>query len=136
MRPYNPNTAPYMNIPRKPPRATLAALQWAADRAGLSYGRFMLGLTARYELQIQEEYEEWRGQTIPLQKRLVDTEAVGNEEGTADDNTRAADSNTTGSVSGEQRREGMEEVSVSDCVAAQTAASSTLPSSRLDINAL
>ena len=111
---------------RKPPRA---ALQWAADRAGLSYGRFMLGLTVRDELRIQEEYEEWRGQTIPLQKRLVDTEAVGNEEGTADDNTRAADSNTTGSVSGEQRREGMEdEVSGS----AQT----TPPSDLFDIHTL
>ena len=111
---------------RKPPRA---ALQWAADRAGLSYGRFMLGLTVRDELRIQEEYEEWRGQTIPLQKRLVDTEAVGNEEGTTDDNTRAANSNTTGSVSGEQRREGMEdEVSGS----AQT----TPPSDLFDIHTL
>ena len=96
---------------RKPPRA---ALQWAADRAGLSYGRFMLGLTVRDELRIQEEYEEWRGQTIPLQKRLVDSEAVGSDAGSADNeatvgNTGAADNNTTGSVSDEQRREGMED---------------------------
>lgn len=125
-----------MNISRKPPRATLAALQWAADRAGLSYGRFMLGLTVRDELRIQEEYEEWRGQTIPLQKRLVDSEAVGSDAGSADNeaagadsNTGTADSNTAGSVFGEQRREGMEDdVSGS----AQT----TPPSDLFDIHTL
>ena len=118
---------------RKPPRA---ALQWAADRAGLSYGRFMLGLTVRDEIRIQEEYEEWRGQTISLQKRLVDSEAVGSDAGSADNeaagadsNTGIADNNTTGSVSDEQRREGMEdEVSGS----AQT----TPPSDLFDIHTL
>ena len=91
---------------RKPPRATLAALQWAADRAGLSYGRFMLGLTARDELQIQEEYEEWKGVAAPRttssSNGVSNEAAVGNEEG-------SADSNTAGSVPGEQRREGMED---------------------------
>ena len=52
MRPYDPNTAPYMNIPRKPPRATLAALQWAADKSDQSYGTFSLNLTPEDETRI------------------------------------------------------------------------------------
>ena len=115
---------------RKPPLATLAALQWAADRAGLSYGRFMLGLTVRDELRIQEEYEEWRGVAVP---RGADYNAgVGNE--AAVGNTRAADSNTSaadneadGSVFGEQPRVNVddgviesENGSDSNCVAAKT----------------
>ena len=125
-----------MNISRKPPRATLAALQWAADRAGLSYGRFMLGLTVRDELRIQEEYEEWRGVAAPSSTSSLN--GVGNEAGSEDNdaavgNTFAADSNTAGSVSGEQRRKGMEdEVGGSDCVAAQT----TRPSDGVDVHTL
>ena len=103
---------------RKPPRATLAALQWAADRAGLSYGRFMLGLTVRDEIRIQEEYEEWRGLTAPCATSSLNgvnnEAAVGSDAGSADNeatvgNNGAADNNTTGSVSDEQRREGMED---------------------------
>lgn len=103
---------------RKPPRATLAALQWAADRAGLSYGRFMLGLTVRDELRIQEEYEEWRGVAAPSSTSSLNgvnnEAAVGSDAGSANNeatvgNTGAADNNTTGSVSDEQRREGMED---------------------------
>ena len=42
------------------PGASLAALQWAADRAGLSYGTFTLGLTPADEARIQAGYEVWR----------------------------------------------------------------------------
>ena len=42
------------------PKASLAALQWAADRAGLSYGIFTQRLTQDDEARIQEEYNEWR----------------------------------------------------------------------------
>ena len=44
------------------PRASLAALQWAADRAGLSYGVFTQRLTQDDEARIQEEYDEYREQ--------------------------------------------------------------------------
>ena len=44
------------------PRASLAALQWAADRAGLSYGIFTQWLTVDDEARIQEEYDEYREQ--------------------------------------------------------------------------
>ena len=40
------------------PKASLAALQWAADRAGQSYGTFTLGLTDEDETRIQAEYEQ------------------------------------------------------------------------------
>lgn len=43
--------------PGSGPKASIAALQWAADRAGLSYGVFTQGLTAEDEAYIQAEYE-------------------------------------------------------------------------------
>jgi len=42
------------------PKASLAALQWAADRANMSYGIFTQRLTQDDEARIQEEYNEWR----------------------------------------------------------------------------
>ena len=42
------------------PRASLAALQWAADRAGLSYGQFTQRLSPGDETRIQEEFEQYR----------------------------------------------------------------------------
>ena len=39
-------------------RASLAALQWAADRAGQSYGVFTLNLTPEDEERIQLDYED------------------------------------------------------------------------------
>ena len=43
---------------RKPtPRATLSALSWAADKAGMSYGRFLQTLGPAYVPHIQEEYK-------------------------------------------------------------------------------
>jgi len=43
-------------------KASLAELQWAADRAGLSYGIFTQRLTQDDEARIQEEYDEYREQ--------------------------------------------------------------------------
>ena len=40
--------------------ATLAALQWAADRKGVSYGRFTLNLSPADQSRIQAEYEAFR----------------------------------------------------------------------------
>ena len=42
--------------------ASLAALQWASDRAGMSYGRFIHGLRPADEARIQEEYEAFIAQ--------------------------------------------------------------------------
>ena len=46
------------------PRASLAALQWAADRAGLSYGVFTQHLSPADEANIQEEYEKQREASV------------------------------------------------------------------------
>ena len=46
----------------KAPRATLAALSWAADKAGMSYGRFLQTLGPSDEAAIQEQYEEFIAQ--------------------------------------------------------------------------
>ena len=46
------------------PRASLAALQWAADRAGLSYGIFTQNLSPADEANIQEEYEKQREASV------------------------------------------------------------------------
>ena len=43
------------------PHATLAALQWAADKAGMSYGRFLQTLRPTYGPHIQQEYETDEG---------------------------------------------------------------------------
>ena len=40
-------------------KASLAALQWVADRAGLYYGIFTQRLTQDDEARIQEEYDEY-----------------------------------------------------------------------------
>ena len=42
--------------------ATLAALQWAADREGVSYGRFTLNLSSADQSRIQAEYEAFISQ--------------------------------------------------------------------------
>ena len=44
------------------PRVSMAALQWAADRAGLSYGKFTQSLTPEDEVRIQLDYDEWKRQ--------------------------------------------------------------------------
>ena len=43
------------------PRATLAALSWAADKADMSYGRFLQTLRPTYVPHIQQEYETDEG---------------------------------------------------------------------------
>ena len=44
------------------PRVSMAALQWAADRVGLSYGKFTQSLTPEDEVRIQHNYDEWKRQ--------------------------------------------------------------------------
>ncbi|MBR6267434.1 MAG: hypothetical protein IKR28_03770 [Selenomonadaceae bacterium] len=46
--------------PGSGPKVSLAALQWAADRAGQSYGVFTQRLTPEDEARIQAEYEAWQ----------------------------------------------------------------------------
>ena len=43
------------------PRATLSALSWAADKAGMSYGRFLQTMRPAYAPHIQQEYETDEG---------------------------------------------------------------------------
>ena len=49
--------------PKPRPRTSLAALQWAADKKGLSYGVFTQRLTVEDEARIQAENEAWQRQT-------------------------------------------------------------------------
>lgn len=42
------------------PKASIAALQWAADRAGQSYGVFTQHLTPEEEARIQEDYNTFK----------------------------------------------------------------------------
>jgi hypothetical protein len=50
----------YQAVPKAKPRASLAALQWATDRANQSYGVFTQGLTPEEEARIQAEYEAYK----------------------------------------------------------------------------
>ena len=45
-------------------KASLAALQWAAERAGQSYGIFTQHLSPADEANIQEEYEKQREASV------------------------------------------------------------------------
>ena len=45
-------------------RVSLAALQWAAEKAGQSYGVFTQRLTPEDEARIQEEYEKHREASV------------------------------------------------------------------------
>lgn len=65
-------TKPVATTPRAT-HASLAALQWAADRAGMSYGRFIQGLRPADETRIQEEFEAFITQR--------DAEAAARREG-------------------------------------------------------
>lgn len=42
------------------PTASLAALSWAAERAGLSYGLFTINLSPDDQVRIQSEYEAYQ----------------------------------------------------------------------------
>lgn len=39
---------------------SIEALSWAAERVGLSYGRYTLSLSPEQQRRIQEEYEAWK----------------------------------------------------------------------------
>ena len=43
-------------------KASIAALQWAAERAGLSYGVFTQRLSPADEVHIQQAYDDYRKQ--------------------------------------------------------------------------
>ena len=46
------------------PKASIAALQWAADRAGQSYGVFTQRLSVEDETRIQSEYEQFQREQL------------------------------------------------------------------------
>ncbi len=59
------------------PKASLAALSWAAERAGQSYGAFTQGLTEEDEIRIQIEYDEMRRQrTMETARRAAERRSV------------------------------------------------------------
>lgn len=63
----------YQAPPKTKPHASLAALQWAADRAGQSYGLFTLYLTPEEETRIQSEFETYkREQAVALAERRAE----------------------------------------------------------------
>ena len=60
------------------PHATLAALQWAAERANLSYGVFTMNLSPADQSRIQAEYESFIGQGNGNARRENDHPGVDN----------------------------------------------------------
>lgn len=72
-----------MTLIASKPRASIAALQWAADRAGQSYGVSTQRLTAEDEKRIQHDYEgRMRQRKVEMSRRAA--QRVGND-GTATD---------------------------------------------------
>ena len=60
------------------PVATLAALQWAAERANLSYGVFTMNLSPADQARIQAEYEAFISQRKGNARRENDHPGVDN----------------------------------------------------------
>ena len=50
----------YQALPKAKPHASLAALQWAADKSDQSYGTFSLNLTPEDETRIQAEFDSFK----------------------------------------------------------------------------
>ena len=50
----------YQAIPKAKPRASLVAIQCAAERANQSYGTFSLNLTPEDEARIQAEFDSFK----------------------------------------------------------------------------
>jgi len=65
------------------PAASIAALSWAAEREGVSYGRFIHNLRPEDEARIQTEYDTWKGEKAreweERQAARVDTDQGGCE---------------------------------------------------------
>lgn len=66
------------------PVASIAALQWAADRAGRSYGQFCLGLRREDEARIQAEFEAWMREREEEQAARAKARAEAESEGLSD----------------------------------------------------
>ena len=67
----------YQALPKTKPRASLAALQWAADRANQSYGTFSLNLTPEDETRIQAEFDSFKQEReIAAQSRRTERDEV------------------------------------------------------------
>ena len=49
------------------PKASIAALSWAAEREGLSYGQYCLRLRSEDEIRVQLEFDDWK-RTIALER--------------------------------------------------------------------
>ena len=61
-----------MTLIASKPRASIAALQWAADRAGQSYGVSTQRLTAEDEKRIQHDYEDrMRQRKVEMSRRAA-----------------------------------------------------------------
>ena len=66
--------------------ASLAALQWAADRAGMSYGRFIQRLRPADEARIQEEFDAFitqRDADAAAKRAVREARETGQERDTA-----------------------------------------------------
>ena len=59
------------------PKVSLAALSWAAEQAGQSYGAFTQGLTEEDEIRIQTAFDEMRRQrTMEAARRAPERRSV------------------------------------------------------------
>lgn len=67
----------YQALPKAKPHASLAALQWAADKSDQSYGTFSLNLTPEDETRIQAEFDSFKQEReIAAQSRRAERDEV------------------------------------------------------------
>lgn len=65
------------------PVASIAALSWATEREGVSYGRFTMNLSSADQSRIQAEYEAYQRQRKGSAQRETVHPGVGNVATTA-----------------------------------------------------
>ena len=86
---------PRMSMPSKTVvSASIAALSWAAERAGQSYGQFTFNLTAAQQAEIQEQYDQYQAEQAALKAQRMAEKARLREE------ARAAEAGAEGDAPG------------------------------------
>jgi len=71
---------------RKAPPVSIAALSWAAEKAGMSYGKFTMNLTHDEQLRIQREWDAYQAELREsLKERSAEHRLAESREGESED---------------------------------------------------
>ena len=72
-------------MPKTVATASIAALSWAAERAGQSYGQFTCKLTSAQQAEIQAEYDRYQAEQAALKAQRMAEKARQRQENPEED---------------------------------------------------